>query len=218
MIKYIFFDLDGTLTDPKEGITKSIKYALDFFGYEVKSLDELIPFIGPPLEKSFQEYYGMDVDKSWDAVKKMRERFSTVGLFENRIYDGVLDMLSKLKDNGKILALATSKPEEYAVRIVERYGILPYLTITTGSDFEGLRTAKAAVILETLKRLNLTEEDKDSIIMVGDRLHDIEGAHQCGIKAVGCYFGYAKANELEEAGADYIVHSMEELEKLLLSL
>jgi len=229
---YVLFDLDGTLTDPKEGITKCVQYALADFGIIEPDLDALTCFIGPPLLQSFREYYGFDEAEAKRAVAKYRERFSTIGLFENSVFDGVHEMLEKLKADGKVICLATSKPEVYAKKIIEKYGVHKYFDIVVGSELDGRRTNKAEVIEEVLRKLVADEgeeEDqnvyakrietiREKAIMVGDRHHDIDGAKVCRMESIGVRFGYAEPNELEEAGATYIVDTVESLEKLLLQL
>ena len=228
---YVLFDLDGTLTDPKEGITKCVQYALADFGIMEPDLDALTCFIGPPLLQSFREYYGFDEEKAKSAVAKYRERFSTIGLFENSVFDGVHEMLEKLKENGKVICLATSKPEVYAKKIIEKYGVHQYFDIIVGSELDGRRTNKREVIEEVLRQASVkAESDAVSInakpmenirkkaIMVGDRHHDIDGAKACRMESIGVRFGYAEPGELEEAGATYIVDTVKELEKLLLQL
>ena len=142
MYQTILFDLDGTLTDPKEGITKCVQYALKHFGIEENDLDKLTPFIGPPLVYSFMTYYGLDEDQAQGAISKYRERFSTVGLFENGIYEGVKELLEILKVEGKTVALATSKPHVFAERILEHYGIKAYFDVIVGSELDGTRSHK----------------------------------------------------------------------------
>lgn len=213
-MKYILFDLDGTLTDPKEGIIKCVQYALKDFGLE-RSADELMCFIGPPLKEQFMAYANLTEAEAVRAVEKYRERFAPIGVFENRAYDGITAMLERLKAGGKILALATSKPQIFAEQIIEKYGIKPYLTVAVGSELDGTRTRKSEVIAEALRRLGAK---KAEAVMVGDRSHDIIGAKEAGIASVGVRFGYAASGELENAGADYIVDTIDELEQLLLNL
>ncbi|MCH5210995.1 MAG: HAD-IA family hydrolase [Oscillospiraceae bacterium] len=211
--KYIFFDLDGTLTDPQEGITNCVMYALEHFGIHETNYSKLMRFIGPPLVYSFSEYYGFDEEKSLEAVEKYRERFSTVGLFENKVYDGVYDMLQKLSDSGHILVLATSKPKVFADRIMVKYRLRPYFKLICGSELDGTRNDKNEVIEYAIEKLGCPRE---SVIMVGDRRHDIIGAKKCSIASCGVRFGYAEEGELEEAGADMIAEDMEELTDILM--
>ncbi len=215
---YLFFDLDGTLTDPKEGITKCVDYALKHFGIHTQNLETLTKFIGPPLLDSFMEFYGFDAPKAKLAIEKFGERFSATGIFENRVYPGVLSMLQHLCDAGKTLALASSKPWVFSERILEKYGLSPYFSVVSGSELDGRRNAKAEVIAEAFKRLQLSEKDRSRCIMVGDRKHDIIGAKANHIASLGVRFGYAQDGELEAAGADYITNTIEQTEALLLTL
>ncbi|MBQ2981927.1 MAG: HAD-IA family hydrolase [Lachnospiraceae bacterium] len=214
MKKILLFDLDGTLTDPKEGITKCVQYALKHFGIESET-EELMCFIGPPLVDSFKEFYKMSEDDALVAVEKYRERFRDIGIFENGVYVGISHMLSKCKDMGYIIGLATSKPEEFAIRILEKYELAKYFDEITGSTMDGSRNNKTDVIREAFARMNITECNLDEVLMIGDREHDIIGAKNCGIESVGVNFGYALDGELQAAGADYIVDSVNELEDLL---
>ncbi len=219
MITHILFDLDGTLTDPKEGITKCVQYALKSCGVEVLDLDRLTCFIGPPLQKAFQEFYGFDEEKSAFAVKKYRERFQTIGLFENALLQGVEPMLKNLKKRDAHLAVATSKPTVFSEKILKHFGMLQYFDFVSGSGMDGSKGEKADVICYALERYGMNgEEEKKQVLMIGDRKFDIEGAHQCGIQAVGVRCGYAAAGELEAAGADYIVQDIAALEELLLRI
>lgn len=214
--KYLLFDLDGTLTDPKEGITRCVQYALQSFGIEVKSLDELICFIGPPLRESFQNFYGMSEADAEKAVEKYRERFSAVGKFENSVLHGIIPMLKKLKEAGKIMALSTSKPWVFAEQILKKYELDSYFSVVVGSELDGTRDEKQEVILETLKRFGLEKGSKEAV-MIGDRRHDILGAKKCGLDGIGVRFGYAEEGELEKAGAVMIADTVEELQRMLLS-
>lgn len=210
MKKYILFDLDGTLTDPKEGITKSVQYALEKYGIHEKC-DNLIEFIGPPLKDSFAEFYGFDDAKCDEAIAFYRERFSTIGLFENRVYPGVINSLKKLKQEGRILAIATSKPTVFTMRICDKFGLTPYFDIIVGSELDGRNTRKCDVINKVIKELGCNVCDA---IMVGDRKHDIIGAKLCGMESIGVRCGYAVGNELVEAGADYVIDDISKIEDL----
>lgn len=225
--QFILFDLDGTLTDPKIGITRCVQYALNAQGIEAPDLDELECYIGPPLDESFQRFHKLSPENAQRAVEKYRERFRETGIFENDVIDGIEFCLGTLKAAGKTLALATCKPEEFAVRILEHFGLSKYFDAAVGS-LDGIRKYKSEVIEEVFTRLRSTcgienaadyelYEMKAASIMVGDRREDIDGAHEAGIEAVGVRFGYARENELEDAGADYIADSVEQLTALLLS-
>lgn len=211
--QWYLFDLDGTLTDPKEGITKCFAYALEKMGVEAPALTELEKYIGPPLINSFREYFSEADAKK--AVEYYRERFRDTGIFENGVYDGIADMLQAARTQGKKLALATSKPQHFAQIIMDHYGLSQYIDILVGSRADG--QTKADVIRQVFAEAGLDEDGKKQAIMVGDRLHDINGAKECGIDSLGVRFGYAKENELEEAGADYIVATAEELKAFILS-
>ncbi len=215
MFDLILFDLDGTLTDPKEGITNCVKYALEHFGIEENDEATLLSFIGPPLYDSFRGLYGFSHDDANLAVDKYRERFSVTGLFENRVLDGAVEILKALKDAGKTTALATSKPLVFAQRIVENYGLLKYLDYVVGADLKGGINYKDEVINEVLRIAK--PDDLSKVVIVGDRKHDILGAKKCGISSIGVKCGYAEENELENHGADYIFENLFEVQDFLLN-
>ncbi len=216
MKEYLLFDLDGTLTDPKLGITTCVQYALKAFGIEEPDLDKLEPFIGPPLKDSFMEFYGFDEQKAEAAVEKYRERFKTVGLYENEIYRGIPEMLLTLQQNGMHLAVASSKPTVFVEKILEHFKIKQYFEVIVGSELDGTRVNKDEVVQEALRRLFRDKPvEKDKVYMIGDRKFDVEGAKAQGIEAVGVSYGYGSLEELKEAQADYIVRSVAELEKFL---
>lgn len=207
MKRYILFDLDGTLTDPEEGITKSVQYALAKLGIEEDS-NNLTKFIGPPLKESFSVFYGFDREKAEKAVKFYRERYADVGIFENRVIEDIPQLLKSLKEAGKVLVVATSKPTKFAKAICDKYNLSQYFDLILGSELDGTRSNKDEVIKEVLNRLGCSKEE---IIMIGDRRHDIIGAKKCDIASVGVEFGYAEEGELQKAGADYIVKKPSEL-------
>lgn len=211
MFTHIFFDLDGTLTDPAQGITNSFIHALKFYGLPIPSYEELCKLIGPPLPYSFESTFGFDHDKAMEAVAKYREYFSTNGLFENKVYSGIPELLQTLKEQGKHLVVATSKPEEYSIKIIEHFGLDKYFDYVCGSLMDESRSKKSEVIAYALKRCGLGECDKAQVLMVGDRFHDIEGAKANGLKSCGVLFGYGSRQELEKSCADYIVKDINEL-------
>ncbi|MBQ8640331.1 MAG: HAD hydrolase-like protein [Lachnospiraceae bacterium] len=215
MKKYIFFDLDGTLTDPMVGICKSAAYGLAHFGIE-KDYRELTYFIGPPLMDTYRERFGFDEEQTKEAVRVFREYFVPTGIYENEIYPGILSMLEHLEKKGYYLALATSKPEPMAEIVLTHFGIRPYIRLLAGSTIDETRTKKADVLNYALETLGLT--DLSEAIMVGDRNYDVIGAKQVGMECIGVTYGYGSREELEEAGAAYVVDSVEELEKVLMSL
>ncbi len=213
--KYILFDLDGTLTDPKEGITKSFQYALAHYGIDEPDLDKLEVVIGPPLRDSFVEFYGFTRENAHEAETKYRERFSKIGMYENVIYDGIASMLHTLRDEGKMLAIASSKPTFFVEKILEYFEIKEYFHHIIGSNLDGTRSDKAEVVDAAIAGFG--QVDKCDIIMVGDRKFDVIGAHERRIEVIGVAYGYGGVEELEEAGADYVVNTVVELEKLLLN-
>ncbi|WP_434311724.1 HAD family hydrolase [Hominifimenecus sp. rT4P-3] len=214
--KYLLFDLDGTLTDPKEGITKSVQYALHALNVDEPDLNRLTCFIGPPLVDSFMEYYDFTREQAKAALAKYRERFQAIGIFENRVLPGIPEMLKALKAAGKVVALATSKPEPFARKILEKYGLIGYFDEVVGSSMDETRNTKEAVIQEVFCRLKLTEEQKRQTLMIGDRKHDVVGAKACGIASLGVRIGYAEEGELEAAGADFIRDTVEDMSAFLL--
>lgn len=212
--KYMLFDLDGTLTDPQEGITNSVAYALEQYGIHVEDRSSLNKFIGPPLKDSFMEYYGFAEDRAEEAVWKYREYFNEDGIFENKVYPGIPQMLQRLNDQGKILIVATSKPTVYAKRILERFELSQYFADVQGSEMDGRRTKKEEVISYALEQNQIT--DNAQAVMIGDREHDIIGAKKCGLDSIGVLFGYGSREELEGCGADQIVDTVQMLEDLLI--
>ncbi len=211
----ILFDLDGTLTESGEGIIKSVQYALSALGIAEPDTDKLRAFIGPPLLESFMRYYSMTPEAAARALALYRERFSTVGMFENKLYPGVATMLHTLQAAGCTLAVASSKPEPFVRTILEHFGILDAFSEIVGSTMDEKRTAKVDVIEETLRRLGQSEH-RERVVMVGDKSHDVIGARQTGIACVAVLYGYGTLNELAEAGATDIVDTVEELTALLL--
>lgn len=214
MYQYILFDLDGTLTNSELGITKSVQHALKKFGIEVEDRTVLRPFIGPPLGESFQVYYGLSKEESEQAIKYYRERFSVKGLYENEVYEGVEKMLQDLKESGKELILATSKPEKFTMLILEHFDLLKYFDFVAGATMDGSRGEKADVIRYALELSGI--EDKSGVIMIGDRKFDILGAKENGLASMGVLYGFGDREELTEAGADYIVERAEDIVKVLL--
>lgn len=217
---HILFDLDGTLTDSKEGITKSVRYSLNHYGIEVKDLDGLCPFIGPPLRESYKRYYGFSDEQAQECVLIYRQYFDAQGWRENRVYEGIREMLQTLKDSGRHLLVATSKPEVFARRILEHFDLTRYFEWIGGADLEGTRSEKADVIGYVLEQCGLGTgwEGASRGIMVGDREHDVLGARRWGMESIGVLYGYGGREELKACKADYTAETVEDLTKLLLSL
>lgn len=217
MYDNILFDLDGTLTDPKVGITTCVQYALKGMGIEEPDLDKLTPFIGPPLKDSFMNFYGLDSDQAEEAIRLYRERFTDIGLYENEIYPGIPQMLHALKAKGKRLAISSSKPTVYVERILEHFDIHKYFDVIVGSELDGRRTDKREVVEEALAQLLKGEKKPhQEVVIVGDRKFDVEGGQAHDITTVAVAYGYGPMEELKEAKPEFIVRTVEELQKLLL--
>ena len=216
MFDYLFFDLDGTLTDPAQGITNSFIHALKYFGIEIPSYEKLCSFIGPPLVDTFKTQFGFSDEQAAEGVKKYREYFAAKGLLENTVYPGIPELLSTLKQNGKKLVVATSKPEEYSIKIIEHFGLSQYFENVCGSLMDETRSKKDEVIEYAIERNHIA--DRSKILMIGDRKHDMLGAKKCGISACGILFGYGSREELQTNGADMIAGTVKDLELLLTGL
>lgn len=209
MYKTFLFDLDGTLTDPKEGIVNSVLYALKKVGIEEVHISELDSFIGPPIQQSFIERYNMSEGEVERAVFYFREYLKQRGLFENNVYEGILKLLQQLKSSGNRIFVATSKPTVFAKQVIEHFQLTNYFEDIIGSNLDGTRIKKEEIIahiLQTHEELN-----KEEMIMIGDRKHDIIGANQNGIASIGVLYGYGCKKELTEVSATYIVKDVEEL-------
>lgn len=209
----MLFDLDGTLSDPKVGITSAVAYALKQAGIEVADLNDLCVFIGPPLKASFMELYGFDEDQAAQAIKAYRVYFERQGMLENEVYEGIESMLKALCDAGKTLLVATSKPTVYAKQILDHFQLSRYFLDICGSELDGTRSLKQEVIAYAIDTHQIKRDD---CVMIGDRKHDMIGAKENNIKAIGVLFGYGTKEELLAAQADEIVESVEELQKVLL--
>ncbi len=220
MYKYLLFDLDGTITKSEEGIFNCIKYALDWAGIPYPEYSVFRSFIGPSLYDSFVREFGMDDAKAKEMVAKYRERYNVVGLFEAEVYEGVADTLCALKEKGCILSVATSKPTEPTLRILEKFGVGKYFDVVVGSNPDGTGSDKKHIISQVLESLkkdhDLTEEmiQDGQVVMIGDRRYDIEGGKACGLQTIGVLYGYGSREEFEAAGADNIVETPEEIVNL----
>ena len=196
---YILLDLDGTVTDSMEGITKSIQYALKHFGIEVKDLNDLRKFVGPPLKESLMEFCHFSTDEAEEGIRRYRERFAETGIYENAVYPGMERLLQELNEAGKQVMLATGKPAYYAEKILDHFHLSRYFKFVGGSGLE-----------------NNDIRDLSDVVMVGDRKHDIIGARNTGIDCIGVLYGYGDREELTQAGAKRIVASVDELKRALL--
>ena len=204
----VLFDLDGTLTDPREGITRSVQHALAQLGIEAPELQALEHFIGPPLLQCFMQTYGFDQATAWLAVGHYRERFSEVGLYENRVFDGVDALLTALAAQGRTLYIATSKPTLFAGRIAEHFGFARHFRAIHGSELDGTRTDKAELIGHLLAQEGLTAWDT---LMIGDRKHDLIGARRNGLDAAAVGYGFGSAEELQAEAPTYHFATLHEL-------
>lgn len=209
MYNTVLFDLDGTLTDPGLGITNSVAYALSKWGIKVNDRSELYKFIGPPLLDAFSKYYGFSGQDCELAVKYYREYFSVKGLFENKVYDGVTEMLAELKCRGKRLIVATSKPEVFAKKILQHFSLDVYFEFIAGATMDSSRSKKSDVIEYALRSCSI--DNIKETIMIGDREHDIFGASHFGMDSIGVLFGYGSRDELQKAGATYIAKSVQDI-------
>ena len=212
--KYVFWDLDGTISDSASGIANSVSYALEEMGTAIPSKETLRKFVGPPLAESFAMYVGYTPEQIDAAVKYFREYYEKNGITENEMYSGIEELLIKLRDAGYISILATSKPEPYAKAILQRYGIDSYFHYIAGSTIDETRTKKAEVIAYALETCNIT--DKSQVVMIGDRMHDVVGAKKNGLDCIGVLYGYGDRPELEEAGVIAIAADLNELAGLLI--
>lgn len=212
--KIILFDLDGTLSDPKVGIIKSVQYALQKMDIEEQDLDKLECFIGPPLEISFADYYHFDEKMTRKAIDLYRERFIEKGMYENELYSTIPNLLKSLKEQNVTLVVATSKPTVFSERILSHFKIDEYFDLVVGGNLDGTRTAKTEIIQYILDHYH--EYQLDDFIMIGDRKHDIIGATSTGIDSIGVTYGYGSFKELTESKPTYIVKSIEQLSGILI--
>lgn len=212
MSRWIFFDLDGTLTDSGAGIVKSVRYAIERLGLPDTPDSVLRGFIGPPLHESFVHTFGMSRAAALQAVEVYRERYRVKGVYENTLFPGMRGLLRKLRDAGLKLGVATSKPAEFAEIILKQHHIYSLFSEVVGSNLDGSMTDKAEILQEALRRTNGAE-----ICMVGDRKFDVLGAKACGLPCVGVRFGFAEPGELEAAGAVAIAETVPALQEILLN-
>lgn len=210
MYRVILFDLDGTLTDSAEGITKSVQFAIGKMGRTEPPLEDLNQFLGPPLKEEFMKYCNISEPDARKAVEYYRERYNLVGIYENRPYDGVLEMLQSLKAQGYILGVASSKPEYYVEKILQHFGLYQYFEVVTGSEMNGSRTKKADVIEEALRRIGY-ENRRNEVVMVGDREYDVLGARAMGLDCIAVSYGYGSWDELNAVSPAAVAAAPEEL-------
>ena len=211
--KYALFDLDGTLTDPYEGLTRGFKYALEKMGVGFVGREELKRFIGPPLHREFKLAYNMSDIEADQTVKLFREYFSVYGWWDNRLYDGVYDMLAAIKNAGVKIALATSKPEIFASKILKLFGIYDCFDFVGAASLDNTRVTKEAVITHVLSSLSI--DKRDECVLVGDRFYDAEGAMKCGLDSIGVLYGYGSYDEIVSSGFTFVARSVSEIVKII---
>ena len=216
--QYILFDLDGTITESGPGIIYSVYYAATKMGYKVEDRSMLRRFIGPPLSESFQKFFGMTEAQAAEGIRCYREYYTEKGIFENTVYEGLEESVKILKQHGKRLAVATSKPEKFAKQIAEHFGFDQYFDVICGASMDESLVAKADIMANALRELGVSEEEKSKVLMVGDREHDIFGAKKNQVASMGVLYGYGDRMELETAGADFIVDTAADIAKEILSL
>ena len=211
MIKYVLFDFDGTVYDTAEGITKSIRWALNKRGMDAE-LQELRKFVGPPLAEKFVEIYHFTMEEALEMVRVFREYYSPIGLYESAPFPGIRELLLSLKAAGLVTGVATSKPQNMAEELIERSGLTDCFDIVVGSFIGPNNDKKWEILTRAMEALGASKEDT---VLVGDTKYDVAGAKICGIPCIGVRWGYASPGELEEVGADIIFDSMKELEEFL---
>ncbi|EJQ71409.1 HAD family hydrolase [Bacillus mycoides] len=211
MYTTFLFDLDGTLTNPKEGIINAVLYVLEKMGIEEVNISELDSFIGPPMQQSFADRYNMNEIEVERAVFYFREYLKKSGLLENKVYDGIGALLQELKDAGNRLFVATSKPTVFAKQVIEHFQLTSFFEEIVGSNLDGTRIKKEEIIAHILQTNE--ELQKEEMVMIGDRKHDVIGANSNGIASIGVLYGYGNENELSDAGAIHIVKDVEELQR-----
>lgn len=213
----IAFDLDGTLTDPKKGLTSAFAYGLKKVNVSFESVDSLKKFIGPPLRDSFRDEYGLEEEVADEALRLFREYFGVYGWWDNELYEGIHDLLSSLKTAGKTLVLATSKPDVYSSKILKLFSLSDYFDFSEGATFDSSREKKCDVLEYALNKVGIyNEEQKQGVVLVGDTKFDVEGANICGIDSIAVTYGYGKESEFKEYGATYIANTVEDVKKILL--
>lgn len=209
----VLFDLDGTLTDPREGITRSIQFALSKLGIDEPDLSKLEHFIGPPLLQAFMQFYDFDEAKAWEAVNFYRERFKVTGLYENRVFEGVTPLLQMLSGQGRQLYIATSKPWVFAHEIARHFHFAKHFKVIYGSELDGTRTNKVELIAHLMAEEGL---DPANTLMIGDRKHDLIGAHRNGLHAAAVGYGFGSREELIAEAPAYHFETLEEMHQAFL--
>lgn len=213
MKKAVLFDLDGTLVDSSEGITKSVQYALKHFGIEENDLSKLQVFIGPPLGESFMRYYGFSKEQADEGIRVYRERYKPIGIFECELYPGVRECIMQLKEQGYLIGVASSKPEKFCKRILEHFDVRSLFDDVVGATEDGSIGTKEEVLNEVMRRW--ADIPKENMCLIGDTIFDVEGANLVGIPAIGVSFGFGDIDEMMHAGAKGICDRMADLPEMI---
>ena len=232
---FVLFDLDGTITDSGPGIIKAAMLALEHFGIRENDEERKRLFVGPPLDRSFMDRYGLSKDQAWQAIGVFREYYNDKGVFENSVYPGMDALLKELKDNGLVLAIASSKPQPLIHKVLSHFELEKYFDVIVGCELDGTRSTKSEVVKEVLcgpsviaRKRNMRDcsdadpEEKVSevikkSVMVGDRFYDVEGSHAFEIPCIGVLYGYGTRKEMEDAHADYIAETVEDIGRIICS-
>lgn len=217
MYSYVFFDLDGTLTQSEFGILEGAKRALTHFGVDCSDTEKLKKFIGPPLYVSFHENYGFSEEDTQEAIRIYREYYTEKGVYQAPLYDGIFELLSDLKKEGRKIMITTSKPLKMAMTVAKNNKIFDLFDGIIGPGLDEKDSAKAVLIRRAMESLSLNEDDRDRIVMVGDRFYDIEGANEVGTDSIGVLYGYGGKKELLKAGATHLAEDVSALRDLLLN-
>lgn len=215
-MKAVLFDLDGTLIDSSEGITKSALYALQHYGIEETDISKLYQFIGPPLSESFQKFYGFSEEQAYEAVSIYRERYNRIGIYECSLYPGVEECIRHLKAEGYRIGMASSKPEVSCRRILEHFGILSLFDEVVGATFDGTRDKKEQVLQEVFRRW--PDLSREEMCLIGDTIFDVEGAKSVGISCVAVTFGFGNLEQMKAAGIAGICEDMRKLPDIVAAL
>lgn len=210
---HVVFDLDGTLSDPREGIFNAYQYTATRMGLEIPPAGQLNALIGPPLQKGFMDVFGLSGDRLMEGVKHFREYYGEKGLYENKLYEGIPGLLEELTRNGVVAYVATSKYELFAKQVLEYFGIHTFFSDVAGADYNGVQASKVGLVLQLLQRNGIN--DPDSVVIVGDTRYDIETAAELEIDSIGVCYGFSSAEEIEKLNPDYIAFNVAELRRIL---
>lgn len=213
MFEYVLFDLDGTLTDSEVGIVNAALYALDKYNITVNEIGELRKFIGPAIQEAFSTDYGFEEEEVEEVIKTFREYYAEKGVYENKVFPGIVEMLVELKKRNKKLAVVSSKAEVFTHRILEHFDLLKYFDYVASATLDSTKTKKVELISEVIEHFDI--DDLDKVVMVGDRKGDIRGAAESGVTSIAVLWGYAADDEIEKHKPDYVAEKVEDLLELI---